>query len=58
MKVIQINAVYAYSSTGRTTKEIHEYLGTQGIDSYVAAKNVKTSGKFIKVGCKIDYIHI
>lgn len=55
MKIIQINAVYEYSSTGRTTKEIHECLCAQGIDSYVATKNVKTGGKFIKVGCNVDY---
>ena len=55
MKVVQINAVYEYSSTGRTTKEIHEYLCSQGIESFVAAKNVETCGQFIKIGNKLDY---
>lgn len=36
MRVLQINAVYGKSSTGRTTKELDEYLLSQGIDSLVA----------------------
>lgn len=39
MKVVQINAVYEYSSTGRTTTEMHEYLLSQGIKSYVFCTN-------------------
>lgn len=49
MKVLQINAVYEYSSTGRTTMELHQYLLSQGIDSYVAANNVNDSKHFIKL---------
>ncbi|WP_458410176.1 glycosyltransferase [Bacteroides congonensis] len=49
MKVLQINAVYEYSSTGRTTTELHKYLLSQGIESYVAASNVKNSDYFIKL---------
>ena len=26
MTIVQINAVYEYSSTGRTTKEMHDFL--------------------------------
>lgn len=39
MKVVQINAVYEYSSTGRTTTELHEYLLKNGVDSYVFCCN-------------------
>ncbi len=36
MKVLQINAVYNLSSTGRTSTELHHALLEKGIDSYVA----------------------
>lgn len=49
MKVLQINAVYEYSSTGRMTTELHKYLLSQGIESYVAANNVRDSECFIKL---------
>lgn len=39
MKVVQINAVYEYSSTGRTSTEMHEYLRSKGVDSYVFCTN-------------------
>lgn len=45
MKVVQINAVYEYSSTGRTTTEMHEYLCEKGIDSYVFCTNYSNSKK-------------
>lgn len=35
MKIVQINAVYQKGSTGRTTKELHDYLQICGYDSYV-----------------------
>ena len=35
MKVVQINTVYGAGSTGRTTKELHEALKRDGIDSFV-----------------------
>ena len=58
MKVLQINAVYEYSSTGRTTTELHQYLLSQGIDSYVAANNVKDSEHFIKLSSALPmYLH-
>ncbi len=34
MKVVQINAVYRQSSTGRTVKELHKYLVLHGDESY------------------------
>ena len=37
MKILQINAVYAKSSTGRTTREMHEWFLNHGVESYVAA---------------------
>lgn len=36
MKVLQINAVYGSSSTGRTCKELDEGLQARGIESFVA----------------------
>ncbi|HAQ28357.1 MAG TPA: glycosyl transferase, partial [Ruminococcaceae bacterium] len=36
MKVLQINAVYNLSSTGRTTAELHHALLREGVGSYVA----------------------
>lgn len=35
MKIVQINAVYGSSSTGRTVQQLHEYLKGQGHDSWV-----------------------
>lgn len=35
MRIVQINAVYRYSSTGRTTEEMHHYLLDHGHESYV-----------------------
>lgn len=34
MKVVQINACYEYSSTGRTCFELHTYLTEHGVDSF------------------------
>lgn len=47
MKVVQINAVYEYSSTGRTTTEMHEYLCAKGIESYVFCTNQSNPSKNI-----------
>lgn len=35
MKILQINSVYNYGSTGKIVKNIHNYLLTNNIDSYV-----------------------
>lgn len=40
MKIVQINAVYHFSSTGRTTEDMHLYLKSKGVDSYVFCINV------------------
>lgn len=55
MKVLQINAVYGISSTGRTTKELDEYLLSQGIDSLaaVAESDCVKDNVFI-IGSKAD----
>lgn len=55
MRILQINAVYEYSSTGRTTTELHQYLQSQGHESFVAANNVpRTEGNIIKIGNSFD----
>lgn len=36
MKVLQVNALGSTLSTGRTTREMHEYFERRGIDSYIA----------------------
>lgn len=54
MKVLQINAVYEYSSTGRTTQELHEFLLSRGVESYVAAINVRSEGNFIRLSNSLD----
>ena len=35
MKVLQVNCVYDYGSTGKITKDLHEGLIKRGIDSVV-----------------------
>lgn len=56
MKIIQINAVYEYSSTGRTTKEMHLALKDRGIDSYVFCTNKSIpEDKVFLIGSKLDY---
>lgn len=39
MKIVQINAVYQFSSIGRTTMEMHQYLTKKGHQSYVFCTN-------------------
>lgn len=39
MKVVHINAVYEYSSTGRSLMELHNALKKNGIESYVFCTN-------------------
>ena len=56
MKVVQINAVYEYSSTGRTTMEMHEYLRSQGIESHVFCTNKSIPENNVnKIGNNRDY---
>ena len=39
MKIVQINAVYEYSSTGRIVKELSNYISSEGHESYVFCTN-------------------
>lgn len=56
MKIVQINAVYEYSSTGRTTMEMHEYLLSNNYQSYVFCTNRNIPEKFVyKIGSDLDY---
>lgn len=56
MKIVQINAVYEYSSTGRTTMEMHEFLRAQGIESYVfcSDKHMPQINVY-QIGNKLDH---
>lgn len=49
MTIAQINAVYHYSSTGRTSEEMHQYLLSKGIKSLVivSRSSVKQEGVFV-----------
>ena len=47
MKIVQINAVYRFGSTGRMTQQLHEYMTAKGIKSYVAAGNVRSNNSDI-----------
>ena len=56
MKVLQINAVYGWGSTGNMVKEVHEYLLQNGIKSFVACSQWHvefTPGQFI-IGNPVD----
>ena len=55
MKIVQINAVVEYSSTGRTTSELHKVLKDAGHQSWVAAPNAIDSLESIKIGDKSDH---
>ncbi len=56
MRIVQINAVYEYSSTGRTTTEMHEYLLSNNYKSYVFCTNRNIPEKFVyKIGSGFDY---
>lgn len=56
MNVVQINAVYQYSSTGRTTKEMHQYLMSHGHNSYVFCTNyISEENHIFPIGGKIDH---
>lgn len=56
MKIVQINAVYQYSSTGRTTMEMHQSLKLMGMDSYVFCTNHHIPEEQVfMIGNKVDY---
>ena len=55
MKVVQVDSVYQYSSTGRTTAEMHAYFREHGIDSHVFCTNFSDSEKNIfRFSSKLD----
>ena len=43
MNILQINAVYGIGSTGRTTKELDDYLQQKGHNSFVAVAQTDTN---------------
>jgi glycosyltransferase involved in cell wall biosynthesis len=56
MKIIQINAVYEYSSTGRTTTEMHRALQKDGYESYVFCANChKPDINVYQMGNKLEH---
>lgn len=56
MKIVQINACYEFSSTGRTCYELHTYLSDHGIDSYkFYSLPQPTSDKYDLIGSKFDH---
>ncbi len=56
MRVVQINAVYHFSSTGRTTEEMHLYLKSKDVESYVFCINVsKPNDGVYRVGNWLDH---
>jgi len=55
MKILQINAVYNKSSTGRNVWELHEFLLERGHDSRIAAADVdRSEGHLYKIGNLAD----
>lgn len=58
MKILQIDSINEFSSTGRTTSQLHKYLLSQGHESYIAACNVETSGNYIKLCTSVSqHVH-
>lgn len=56
MKIVQINAVYEYSSTGRNVSEMHEHFLQQGIDSFVFTSDKGNPDKQVYlIGNKRDH---
>ena len=56
MKIVQINCVYEYSSTGRTTMEMHEYCMSYGIESHVFCMNKSDADNNVYyVGTQLDH---
>lgn len=56
MKVVQINAVYRFSSTGRTVMELHQNLRERGDESWVFCTNCSDAEQNIfLIGNKLDH---
>ncbi|MHB0809372.1 MAG: glycosyltransferase [Facklamia hominis] len=58
MKVLQINSVIDYGSTGRITRNLYDYLVDHGHDCVIAfgRGNTTLGYKTIKIGSKIDQL--
>ena len=59
MRILQINTVYAKSSTGRTTKELHQALKANGIESFVIfgnGKRIKDDSNVYRSQTKVGYL--
>lgn len=55
MKVLQINSVCDFGSTGRTTRELADYLEQQGHECYVAyGYGITTFHNSMKIGGKLE----
>lgn len=55
MNIVQINAVYGKGSTGRTTRELDEYLQANGHNSYAVVSETNTYNPNVYiVGNKLD----
>ena len=56
MKIVQISAVYGYSSTGRNVSEMHEFFRQQGIESFVFTSDKENINNYVyRVGGKWDH---
>ena len=56
MKILQINAVYQKSSTGRNMSEMHKYMLANNIQSYIASpKLCGLKENSYKIGNKFDF---
>lgn len=55
MRIVQINAIYKFLSTGRTTMEMHEYCMQHGVESYVFCPNISDEANNIyQISSNID----
>lgn len=55
MKIVQINAVNKYSSTGSNTYELHRYLVAHGHESYIFCTNESNpSDNTYRIGNRVD----
>ena len=56
MKIVQINAVYGFSSTGRNVAEMHGYFQQHGIESFVFTSDKEDQDEHIyRIGDKWDH---
>lgn len=56
MRIVQINAVYNFSSTGRTTAELHNYCKAHNIESHVFCTNwSNTNDNIYLIGNRLDH---